>query len=94
MNNFLKLLGHHVRDRVTGFEGIATSVGFDLYGCVQAIVTPIKEKASDKLADSHWFDEKRLEVLSKEPVMAVPTFESGNVPGGQIKPALPSAPLK
>ncbi len=36
----MSVLGLWVSDEVTGFEGIATSVGFDLYGCVQVVVTP------------------------------------------------------
>lgn len=34
----LEMLGYAVRDRVTGLEGIVTSIGFDLYGCIQAVV--------------------------------------------------------
>ena len=38
--NELKLLGLKVKDKVTGFTGIITSVSFDLYGCIQVIITP------------------------------------------------------
>ena len=67
----LKLLGFPVRDRVTGFEGIVSSVGFDLYGCVMAIVTPLVDK-DKKQGEHHWFDTKRLEVTGDKPVMEVP----------------------
>ena len=55
MKHHFALLGLKVRDRVTGFEGIASTIGFDLYGCVQALVTPEMDKEG-KLADSRWFD--------------------------------------
>jgi hypothetical protein len=74
----ITLLGLKVRDRVTAFEGVVQSVCYDLYGCIQAVVTPgVKE---GKLEDARWFDTKRLEVLSSVPVMEVPSFTV--VPGG------------
>jgi hypothetical protein len=77
----LKLLGKKVRDKVTGFEGIVSSVGFDLYGCVQAVVTPVMAEKG-KLEPGQWFDTKRLFVLDDSPVMTVPTFEKDKVIGG------------
>ena len=35
-----KVLGYRVKDKVTGYTGVATSVCFDLYGCVQVTVNP------------------------------------------------------
>jgi len=77
----IELLGLKVRDRVTEFEGVVSSIGFDLYGCVQACVNPGLGK-DGKLADSFWFDINRLEVLSKKPVMSTPNFEYGEVARG------------
>lgn len=74
MRKHLDLLGHKVRDRVTGFEGVATSVTFDLYGCIQAIVNPGAGK-DGKLGEQVWMDVARLEVVSKKPVMAQPQWE-------------------
>jgi hypothetical protein len=85
MQKDMKLLGLKVKDRVTGFTGIVTTIAFDLYGCIQAVVTPAAVKEDKSLEDSRWFDAKRLEVQSESPVMPVPTFE--NVPGPQEKPA-------
>jgi hypothetical protein len=87
----LELLGFKVRDRVTGFAGVVSSISFDLYGCVQAIVTPEVDKAG-KVGESCWFDVKRLERQSKAPVMDIPDFDE--VPGPQSKPAYPSQSLK
>lgn len=79
MKEYLAILGKKVSDRVTGFSGVATSVSFDLYGCVQVIVSP-KLDIAGKIPDAAWFDHKRLFTISETPVMDVPTFE--NVPGG------------
>jgi hypothetical protein len=40
LDKHLDILGYEVTDRVTGFKGVVTSISFDLYGCVQALVTP------------------------------------------------------
>lgn len=44
LKKHLDLLGMRVEDRVTGFRGVVSSVGFDLYGCIQAIVNPGQDK--------------------------------------------------
>lgn len=68
----IHLLGHKAVDKVTGFAGVITSVCFDLYGCVQVVITaPAKE--GEELKSGHWFDVGRVEV-SDETVMPVPTF--------------------
>lgn len=80
------LLGLRVRDKVTGFHGVVSSVCFDLYGCIQASVNP--GMGSDgNLMDSHWFDVNRLAVESPEPVMEVPDFHYGAVAEGRHGPA-------
>lgn len=80
------LLGLKVRDRVTGFSGITTSVTFDLYGCIQAFVTPPQGK-DGKLPDGGWFDSHRLETTSSTPVMEVPVFAPETPKGGQSLPS-------
>lgn len=85
MKRYTAILGHKVKDKVTGYEGVATSVSFDLYGCVQVIVSPPGVDKDGKTFVGHWFDHKRLTVLAKKPVMEVPTFET--VPGGQELPS-------
>jgi hypothetical protein len=80
----MRLLGLRVRDKVTKHAGIVTSVSFDLYGCIQVIVTPEIDK-DGKPGDGRWFDEKRLEILHPDPVMEVPDF--AEVPGGQELPS-------
>jgi hypothetical protein len=82
----LSLLGLKVKDKVTGFTGIVTSVSFDLYGCIQAIVNPGMDK-DGKQKDSHYFDINRLEIKSNKPVMDVPNFDYGAIANGEKGPA-------
>jgi hypothetical protein len=83
----LQKLGHKVTDRVTGFKGVITSMTFDLYGCIQAVVTPQAETQSQKIEDSRYFDIQRLKITSKNPVMDVPAFVSADK-GPAEKPAI------
>jgi len=69
----IDLLGKTARDRVTGFEGVVSSVSFDLYGCIQAAVTPSVDK-DGKTRDGHWFDVNRLEITDETRRMPVPAF--------------------
>jgi hypothetical protein len=73
MEKYLELLGFLARDKITGFKGVATSIGFDLYGCVQAVITP-SIGADGKIGESLWFDIERLEKIGEQPVMAAPSF--------------------
>lgn len=68
----VNLLGHKAKDKVTGFSGVITTVCFDLYGCVQAALTPasVDNKAPES---SNWYDVNRL-IISDERVMPVPSF--------------------
>lgn len=67
----IQLLGMRAADKVTGFTGTVSSVTFDLYGCVQVILTPPVGK-DGKPGDSHWFDVKRLKLSTR--IMPVPDF--------------------
>lgn len=78
----IDLLGLKCKDSVTGLEGVITSMSFDLYGCVQAIVHPgLDEKGI--MQDTLWFDVARLEILDKTPVMKQPDFSQGYVAEGR-----------
>jgi hypothetical protein len=67
----LGLLGLRVTDKVTGFSGVVTSIAFDLYGCVQAVVKPPVGE-DGKQRDGEWFDVARLHLASVVPVMDRP----------------------
>ena len=80
------LLGVTGRDRVTKFEGVITCVSYDLYGCIQVIITPEIDK-DGKAQEGRWFDTKRIEVTNPTPVMAMPNFtEEAEVIGSEVKP--------
>lgn len=75
----VQLLGLKATDKVTGFAGVITTVAFDLYGCVQVILTPpAPEKVGEMIAGS-WFDVGRLS-LSVERVMQTPTYDRALAP--------------
>lgn len=74
VQKFIDLLGCRCRDRITDIEGTITHVGFDLYGCIQAIVHPGKSEPT-KAAETLWMDLNRLEVFGGEKIMEPPTFQ-------------------
>ena len=78
----INLLGMRVEDRVTGFTGVVTSVGFDLYGCIQAVINPGVDKEG-KLQDQTWFDVSRLALMGDNPVIDRPNYESGRQAEGK-----------
>jgi hypothetical protein len=71
----INLLGLRATDKITGVKGVVTSVCFDLYGCVQAIVSP-PAKENGEIQQGHWFDVNRLDVEFTDDfrVMPVPDF--------------------
>jgi len=79
----MSLLGMKVTDKVTGFKGVVTAISFDLFGCIQAIVTPAVSEGS-KQEDSRWYDVSRLKVESKKVVMEIPNYEYGYVAEGKM----------
>jgi hypothetical protein len=85
MLKYMETLGFRGRDKVTGFEGVITSISFDLYGCVQLLLNPgIKD---GKLSDCCWFDAARVELKKKDVrVMEPPSFETRKEKGPEMKP--------
>lgn len=57
-------LGQQVRDKVTGFTGIATTRIQYLNGCIQYGVKP-RIGEDGKLRESEYFDEAQLEVVGE-----------------------------
>lgn len=80
------LLGLKVVDAVTGFKGVVTSISFDLFGCIQAVVSPpVDEKGA--VEDGRWFDVTRLTIEDEAHVMPLPDFTLGYVAEGKKGPA-------
>lgn len=77
-----EMLGMKAVDKVTGFKGIVTSISYDLYGCIQVVVTPEADK-DGKLSDGRWFDVTRINIKGKKPVMDLPDYSKGYVSEGK-----------
>ena len=60
-------LGQRVRDRISGYEGIATARHEYLVGCVR-ISVQAKVRVDGSLPEYQTFDEPQLEILSKTPI--------------------------
>lgn len=59
VSDYLQILGFPASDRITGFSGVAASVCFDLYGCIQVVITPpVNDKG--EAPESRWFDIARV----------------------------------
>lgn len=86
VQSHLDKLGYQCKDKVTGLKGVITSISFDLYGCIQALVHLGLDKEG-KPKELHWYDIARLEIKSKNPVMEVPDFVTGPVAEGLKGPA-------
>jgi hypothetical protein len=85
MQKHIALLGLKVQDKVTGLKGVVSTVSFDLYGCVQVVITP--QAKDDRLSEGAWFDVNRLKILSYSPVMDIPNFIEGPQSEGDKGPA-------
>lgn len=73
LKRHLNLLGFPVQDKVTGAVGVVTSVCFDLYGCIQAVVAP-PAGSDGEPKDGRWYDIARLEIVDSSRVMPAPDF--------------------
>jgi hypothetical protein len=59
-------LGSKVRDRLTGFEGVATQRTEMLYGTIRICVEGYLDK-DGRVPSPQWFDEPRIEVVEDGP---------------------------
>jgi hypothetical protein len=74
-------LGQRLKDKVSGFTGIATSRTEFLNGCVRIALSPPVDKEG-KMVDERWFDMQQLElvddgILPKEEPEAVQRMATG-----------------
>jgi hypothetical protein len=74
------VFGAKYRDKITGFEGIATAASTYISGCSQVLLTA--QVGPDGEIKSHWFDEQRM-----EPVVGAAriTLDNGDTPGCDIE---------
>ena len=70
------IMGRTATEKVTKTTGVITSVSFDLYGCVQAVLSqPVGEDG--KTPPSNWWDVTRLGIHDGDAVMPCPDFILG-----------------
>lgn len=72
-------LGSKVRDLVTGVTGVASARTEWLYGCARIAVDATELKADNKLFETMWLDEQRVEEVEKG------FFPTNPVPDSNIK---------
>ncbi len=78
-------VGDKVKDKITGFTGIATSMAVYLNGCVQFCVAPPID-SNGKSADREYIDHEYLEIIEKQVVKLVPTPYNSSIPVKKAKP--------
>ncbi|MBU8870656.1 MAG: hypothetical protein KOO60_07320 [Gemmatimonadales bacterium] len=74
-------LGMLVRDKITGFEGIAFAETRWIHGCTRIQVQP-RVMHEGKPIDPRWFDVPQLEIVSAEIAIAPDAEPEGKKPGG------------
>ena len=91
MKKYIDLLGMTGTDKITGQEGVITSISFDLYGCIQGVLTPPAKEGEVK--GGNWFDIARIEITPDVTrVMDLPDFDQGYLSEANKGPA--DKPLK
>jgi len=62
------------RDKITGVEGVVTSIAFDLFGCIQIVLT-LPATKEGKSGDSYLMDIARIEIVDHQRAMELPPFK-------------------
>jgi hypothetical protein len=78
-------LGDEVKDRVTGFKGIATGLFRYLNGCVRVMVESRKLDSAGKTVDAT-FDEERLDVVTAKVIATSATLAAERAGGPRETP--------
>jgi hypothetical protein len=78
-------LGSKVRDLVTGVTGVASARTEWLYGCARIAVDSTELKKDNKLFDTMWLDEQRVEEVEKRFFPTNPALDSGFKLGSKVK---------
>src|SRR5688500_641611 len=78
-------LGQKYRDKITQFEGIATSETTFINGCVRVVLEASKTKENGEPLDAV-FDVQRLEKVVEEPVQVQRSRTGGDRPRTDARP--------
>ncbi len=81
-------LGSRLKDKVTGFSGIALCVSFYMTGCVQYGLQPSRLKEDGGVPDWEWFDEDRL--IQESESLFMPAKDPANARPGGPQPTAPA----
>jgi len=74
LSPYFDLLGRRVKDKISGQEGVCDALTFDLYGCIQAVISPPVDKEG-KFVDGRVLDVHRVQVIDADTrVMPRPSF--------------------
>lgn len=69
-------LGHTYRDKISGFQGVATGHCEYITGCNQTLLQP-PVGADGAPKESHWFDDQRLDFIDADRIY----LNNGPTPG-------------
>ena len=73
----VNMLGKKAKDIITGSTGVITSLSFDLYGCIQVILTPGKiDKEFKEVKSIGWVDINRIKIIKNKRIMEHPDFNN------------------
>jgi len=77
LSPFKYLAGSHVKDKITGFEGVITCRCHWMFGCIRYDVTPMELDKDGQPQKSNGFDEDQLVLVETEPIEAKKEFTGG-----------------
>ena len=77
------VLGHKVKDVISGFEGVATGHVVYISGCNQVLVCPPYDKKEKKWPKASWLDDQRLTLVAKSNQIKL---DNRKTPGHDIAP--------
>ena len=83
-------LGDKVRDKVTGFVGIAVSRTEWLNKCIRYGVAPPKVNKDGKIDDAQHFDEEQLELVKASVIVVVKDRYTGGPKPAPLRAADPT----
>jgi hypothetical protein len=78
-------LGDRVKDRLTGFEGIAIAITEWLYNCRRITVQPTDLDKDGAVAKAESFDEDQVEIVAKGALVAKVPRSAERVPAATFE---------
>lgn len=75
-------LGRTYKDKITGFQGVATGHVEYISGCHQTLLVPPVGKNGES-REGVWYDDQRLQVVGKSRI----ELDNGTTPGHDAAPA-------